>query len=355
MSLPFFNISTSMISSALGYNSGNVGALCVAPQVNKWSFYKPISLSKLSGLVDSDYYNNDDGFSIPTYSNPLDLINSLISGATWTYNKPQGGAGSPFRLGDFRGYDHAATNWFDLVINGGSSVEYGNNRTFNLNVDIQYLTNFNKFSFAKTGVGVLDVGLILVNSWTSRNNGYLYKISDIRDYEQLNLTVLTDLGLGYWYVVPVLFTHSGQANNSLLYFNQNSTFYGTFYLLPANPEIITIIGSGGGIVLGAISLNFYSKNIIIAGYTVFMSSLKIEFINTNSFDVTLYLTSRMTDAVTYGGLDSTNITIPANSSTVVELVENGKTYESVDGSPTLELTYSYGSSSLTTSFDLNNY
>jgi len=169
---------------------------------------------------------------------------------------------------------------------------------------------------------------------------------------------LSDLGLGDWHIVPVLFSHSGQANDSLLYFNQNSTFYGTFYLLPALPTTITIIGSGGGTVLGAINVSFNSKIIAFGGYgnyTVFMDSLKILFENTNNYDVTLYLTATMADASTFGGLDSTNVTIPANGSIIVELAPTGKTYESATGSPVVDITYYYGDSSLTTSFDLNNY
>jgi len=223
-----------------------------------------------------------------------------------------------------------------------------------MNIDIPYLLNFNKFQFAKTAANVLDVGLILVNSWSSRSNGYLYKISDIRDYEQLNLTVLSDLGLGGWYVVPVLFTHSNQANNSLLYFNQNSSFYGTFYLLPSNPATINIVGQNGGVVLGNISVNFNDKNIDVYGYTVYIYSFQLYIENTNNQDVTLYMTGRMQDAMAYGGIESTNVTIPAHSSTYLELFNNEKTYESVDGSPILELTYSYGSTSLTTSFEINN-
>ena len=355
MSLGTTNISTTVVGQAIGLGSHNVGALCASTNVNQWSFYKPVSVQKYSGLVDSDYYAVDDGFTIPTYSSPLELINALISGTKWTYNKPAGGAGSPYRLGDFRGYNHTATNWFDMSIGGGSSdVEYSSNRTFSMGVDVSSLLQFNKFAFAKTAVGVLDVGLILVNSWTSTSSGFLYKISDIRDYEQLNMNILNDLSLGVWYAVPVLFTHSNQSNNSLLYFNQNSTSYGTFYLLPANPCTVNIIGSGGGIALGNVTLNYNDKWIDIYGYTVVIHSFQLYIENTNNFEITIYLTGRMSDAMSYGGFDAGNVTIGANSSTYLELFNSDKTYESADGNPVLELTYSYGESTLTTSWEINN-
>lgn len=354
MTLPITGISTSIVAQAIGAGSSSLGALCTHANINKWSMNKPVRKAKGSGLTAADIYSVDCGFNIPSYSNPLDLINAAIGGTGWTYNKPQGGNTSPFRLGDFRGYDHAATNWFSLSVNGSVNAEYNTNKTFTLGSDLTNLLNFNIFSFAKGKSGLLDVGFIITNAWATTSSAYLYKISDIVDYQQLNMNILSGLYEGTWYVTPVLFSHQSYADGSLTFFNQNTTFSGTWYLLPASPVLISVGGQQGGTVLEGLYVSYESKDVDVNGYYVSLNSFIVSFTNNNTSSVSLTTTARMTDAMANGGLPAGSITIPANSSVTFELIPEAKQYESADGYPILELGYTYQSSTIITSFEINN-
>ncbi len=103
MALPNSNISTSLVGQTLGTSSRDVGTLCTHPNINKWSKRKPF---RDSVLVQTDPYwwrrsnisdNIRSGFYIP---NGVDQV--------WSYFKPTGGVNSPYRLGDFRGYEPSA-------------------------------------------------------------------------------------------------------------------------------------------------------------------------------------------------------------------------------------------------------
>ena len=90
MALPNTNISVAMVKTELGAATNDVGQLCIHPNVNEWSPYKPISSGAIT--LNEAFREEVSGF--------------LIIGRYLSYNKPTGGAGSPYRLDDFRGYEH---------------------------------------------------------------------------------------------------------------------------------------------------------------------------------------------------------------------------------------------------------
>lgn len=112
MALPTSGISVSMIRNELDSSANNVGVLCTHPNVNKWSKWKPVRSSKLEGIELSDLQTANWGISAPSYSS----LNSLFAAyhaipageADWIYLKPRGGVSEPYRIGDFRNYDHSA-------------------------------------------------------------------------------------------------------------------------------------------------------------------------------------------------------------------------------------------------------
>lgn len=95
MALSSSNISTNVVKSAIGAGSNDVGTLCTHPNINKWSKWKPVRSSKVDGLTVTDMENLSSGLS------RTDMY-------TVKYLKPTGGATSPYRIGDFRNYNHAA-------------------------------------------------------------------------------------------------------------------------------------------------------------------------------------------------------------------------------------------------------
>ena len=94
MALGTTNISTDLVGTTLGTSSRDVGTLCRHDNVNKWSRYKP---------VNGEYLHPTCGFII---TSTTDQRPNALRNYVWSYDKPTGGQLSPFRLGDFRGYDH---------------------------------------------------------------------------------------------------------------------------------------------------------------------------------------------------------------------------------------------------------
>ena len=110
--LPLTGITTSLVAQTIGVGSNDVGTLCSSTKINKWSKWKPISIAKVTGLTESDLQSANYGLSIPA----ADSDDGTYLSQTWGYIKPTGGANSPYRLGDFRAYEHAAVLPFNLIM-----------------------------------------------------------------------------------------------------------------------------------------------------------------------------------------------------------------------------------------------
>ena len=124
MALPTTGISTSLVGTTLSTSSRDVGTLCKHPAINKWSKWKPVRLNKVSGLTVSDLASVNYGLAPALTSSNY----AAVAGVKWTYNKPRGGGNpynEPFRLGDFRNYDHDA-----LPVISDTMVNIVANRTF---------------------------------------------------------------------------------------------------------------------------------------------------------------------------------------------------------------------------------
>lgn len=128
MALPNTNLSVSMVKSTLGAATNDVGGLCIHPNINKWSKYKPVQHSKRTGLVDADFKSVRSGMNIPSViahpsSGYVPIMDYYRNNPNFefTYNKPRGvnvtnGWNEPFRLGDFRGYEHTANIFYDVEV-----------------------------------------------------------------------------------------------------------------------------------------------------------------------------------------------------------------------------------------------
>lgn len=108
MALPTTDITTTLVKQAIGYESHNVGTLYSRPEINKWSKYKPVDYQSIAPLTDAQFKEANYGLTITNSTN-------LDSPVGWSYNKPIGGQYAPYRIGDFRRYNHDALNfmWID--------------------------------------------------------------------------------------------------------------------------------------------------------------------------------------------------------------------------------------------------
>jgi len=133
MALGTTNISVTLVKTALGSGDNNVSGLCTASNINKWSRFKPVR---------GTYPQANDG----KYG--FDLANN------WSYLKPRGGASEPYRLGDFRQYQHVSSiankcmppihvlpadaQFDNLMPYGGDSLNQFKVKAFRTETDNQY-------------------------------------------------------------------------------------------------------------------------------------------------------------------------------------------------------------------------
>lgn len=147
MILPKTDISIMMVRNALGYPSTDLGTLCRCNNVNMWSRYKPVPFPHDSVNAYPNWWQGNYGrcgINIPDVGSNFDQMMT----ANWTRDIPAGGSAAPFRLGDFRGYNHDAkvvigtTLTDDVVVNRADTPQwrvlpyiYNGSDSSNLNID----------------------------------------------------------------------------------------------------------------------------------------------------------------------------------------------------------------------------
>lgn len=117
MALDTVNINVSLVNNTLNAGVTDVYGLCTSDKINKWSKYKPVRLSAANSVNNTDWFRATDGncgYEIPyiVYADTWALsplsATTAVTDLDWNYLKPTGGTNSPYRLGDFRGYEHEA-------------------------------------------------------------------------------------------------------------------------------------------------------------------------------------------------------------------------------------------------------
>lgn len=117
--LPNTGISMSMVCRATGTYSSHLSKLCLSPNINVWSKWKPVSLAKTAGLTAADLASVNYGFQIDSNHNALfttdwaSVLNAAKNSDGWYYKRPYGTSSSPYRLGDYRNYLPEAVPFWD--------------------------------------------------------------------------------------------------------------------------------------------------------------------------------------------------------------------------------------------------
>lgn len=143
-------------------NTFDLGRLCTHTNINKWAKYKPIHHSGLQILSESartDRQGDGEYYGVMIRMDSMAM--SSLHNVTFAYNRPKGGASSPYRLSDFineagtAGYNHLAkpsvygsVSWQpqdkQLYLDGGASsddiqVTFGTNTDDSLSIDFASL------------------------------------------------------------------------------------------------------------------------------------------------------------------------------------------------------------------------
>ena len=154
--------SQSDMSQISSRNTFDLGRLCTHTNVNKWAKYKPIHHSGLQILSESartDRQGDGEYYGVKIRMDSGDMAS--LHNVTFAYNRPKGGASSPYRLSDFineagtAGYNHLAkpsvygsVAWQpqdkQLYLDGGASsddipVTFGTNTDDTLSIDFASL------------------------------------------------------------------------------------------------------------------------------------------------------------------------------------------------------------------------
>lgn len=111
MALPSTNLWVHQVANELGESSNDIGRLCKSSKINPWSKFKPV-IYPAEDTIGVDWWKATDGkcgFVIPSDISQL-----------WSYAHPSGTT-SPFRLHDFRGYDHNAYPFVVIQNYGGET------------------------------------------------------------------------------------------------------------------------------------------------------------------------------------------------------------------------------------------
>ncbi len=107
-------VSIDDLKNLFGEGSGDLATLCTSPKINVWAKYKPTVFP--SPFPDDWYKAKDGNYGLNiTVDNRVSSWSALVAeyskpnnGYSNIYIRPSGGATSPYRLGDFRGYNHKA-------------------------------------------------------------------------------------------------------------------------------------------------------------------------------------------------------------------------------------------------------
>ena len=152
------NISTSLVANTLQTSSRDVGTLCTHGSINKWSKYKPViwPYTNVDNLpLNVPRYAASDGRCGFKAINPMGystLISHYKSPTDcWEYQPPTGGASAPYRLGDFRGYDHDAEPFIRSIYRQGTQIY-----VYNYNRNGEYTFEFEKGGHQSTSIQPTD-------------------------------------------------------------------------------------------------------------------------------------------------------------------------------------------------------
>ncbi len=247
MALPNSNISTTLVGQTLGTSSRDVGTLCTHPSINEWSPYKPISSGAIT--LNEAFREDVSGF--------------LIIGRYLSYNKPTGGVNSLFRLGDFRGYEHASRKPQNTTINSNvmalneGDTHGPSNASISISVTLPDTTTFQKLmaEYQVTHCSIYDQNDVYIGNQRMSLSGISESNSIL--FGSVNLDLSS---------TPV----GGTFNRSLKIYYGNSTDYRMFQIHGGDTISVsgTILARGVKVATGILPTDsFVPYSITSVDYT----------------------------------------------------------------------------------------
>lgn len=303
MALSTTNVSTTVVSQAIGVSTHNVGALCTSNKINKWSKYKPVNFSSINKT--ENWYKSNDlncGLNINIYTTINAMIADVRAGnTTWSYIPPSGGANSPYRLGDFAGYNHSAVQPFN---SNSLSVNYYKDIHTSIGVALD-LTTVDNSNLSLNDIGSLTsyyFAIAIVSNGTNTGN-WLGCSSNISNSGSAVSIPLSTFPEGKYDIVYFL-AKTTKANLT------DSEVTNTFIPLPLNIQTINIYSSAFNVLIEAtingttITYTLYIENNSSVSKTFTNCYIRARYGNKNINDVMVI--GEKSDSIS-------NITVAGNS------------------------------------------
>ena len=110
MALPNTNISVAMVKAELGASTNDVGRLCIHPNINTWSKWKPVRFNSVNPIAQTQIEALNYGLDWTSFANIGAIVEAYLNMEdVLSYSKPRGGLyNEPYRLTDFTNYEKTA-------------------------------------------------------------------------------------------------------------------------------------------------------------------------------------------------------------------------------------------------------
>lgn len=221
MALATTGITMSQVGSTLGTTSRVLSTLCKHSNINKWAKGKPVPYATNSGITDAQRKLANQGFNLndATSIDIGTLFSNAANGKGWNYTPPTGGTNQPYRLGDFRGYNHSAVapyNYssfpttvetysttanasFRIVINSGAELKLS---------DFAHIENYGDLSSWRYAIAFKK------SNWNAADTRFAYGSSVSTTSSEIIIDV-TFPETGSYTILPIITKETGTTSDAL--------------------------------------------------------------------------------------------------------------------------------------------
>ena len=221
MALSTTGITTSAVGNALGTTSRNINYLCQHSNINKWAKGKPIPYATNGGVTDDNRKFANQGFDLNSVTSIsiAQLWNAANANKDWKYTPPTGGTSEPFRLGDFRGYNHNAVQPYNYdsfptkVESYNTTCEVSFRILKNTNAeltltDFAHFENYGSFSGWRYGIAYKH------SSWNNADTQFMYGSSVTANTNEIIIEGTLPKS-GTYEILPIITKETGTTTDAL--------------------------------------------------------------------------------------------------------------------------------------------
>ena len=230
-----------MVKAELGAATNDVGRLCIHPNVNMWSKWKPIRHTSIVPITQAQLAAHNYGIGWNNYAS-IDEVKAAYADRedVLYYNKPRGGSAEPYRLTDFINYEKTA-----IIPIAGASVSHqaqnieGGQTKITGSVFINGRPKAGEIGWEDLGFGgrklamALYSGSNLVKTAVANNSGDMFVEMDTR-------SPLPVLSAGI-YNACLFFTNAAGGTSSLLRGIPNHSRFGYPVQVLSNLVLISVV------------------------------------------------------------------------------------------------------------------